>query len=91
MESARPFGDKGEGLREGLAENVTRFFGFKEFRVNGDDADGECVVICGDLRIECLQMIEDSLFGALHFRQVAAVDSDYHYVFLICIHNNIHI
>ena len=78
MECARPFGDKGERLREGLAENVTRFFGFKELRVNGNDADGECVAIDRELRIKGLQMIKDSLFGALHFRQVAAVDGDYH-------------
>ena len=81
MECARPFVDEGEGLGEGLTDDVTCFVRQEEFRVERWHRDRECVVDCLELRIECFQMIENSLFGLLHLFCTSAGDDDFYNVF----------
>ncbi len=81
MERARPFLDEGEGLGEGLTDDVTGFVWCEQFGVQWRYGDGKCVVVCYELRIECLQMIKNSLFGLLHLFCTSAGDDDFNNVF----------
>ena len=65
MECTGPAVVKGEGLSEGLANDVACLVWIEEFRVKRDDLDCEGGALGGELGIEGLQMEEDSLFGFL--------------------------
>ena len=65
LESTGPAVVEGEGLSEGLADDVACLFGKEELRVERDDLDCEGGVLGGELRIEGFQMKEDCLFGFL--------------------------
>ena len=65
LESAGPAVVEGEGLGEGLADDVACFVRKEELRVKGDDLDCEGGALGGKLRIEGFQMKEDCLFGFL--------------------------
>ena len=65
MECARPAVVEGEGLGEGLADDVACLVGKEELRVKRNDLDCEGGALGGELRIEGFQMKEDCLFGFL--------------------------
>ena len=65
MECARPAVIEGEGLGEGLADDVACLVGKEELRVERNDLDCEGGALGGELRIEGFQMKEDCLFGFL--------------------------
>ena len=67
MECARPAVVEGEGLGEGLADDVACFVWVEEFGVKRNDFDGEGGSLGSKLGIEGFQMKEDSLFGLEHF------------------------
>ena len=57
---------EGEGLGEGLANDVACLVGKEELRVERDDLDCEGGALGGELRIEGFQMKENCLFGLEH-------------------------
>ena len=65
MKSAGPAVIEGEGLGEGLANDVACLVGKEKLRVERDDLDCEGGALGGELRIEGFQMKEDCLFGFL--------------------------
>ena len=65
LESTGPAVVEGEGLGEGLADDVARLVGKEELRVEGDDLDCDGGALGGELRIEGFQMKEECLFGFL--------------------------
>ena len=65
MESAGPAVVEGEGLGEGLADNVACLVGKEKLWVKRNDLDCEGGALGGELRIEGFQMKEDYLFGFL--------------------------
>ena len=65
MECARPAVVEGEGLGEGLTNDVARLVGKEKLWVKGNDFDCEGGALGGELRIEGFQMKEDCLFGFL--------------------------
>ena len=65
MECTGPAVVEGEGLSEGLADDVACLVGKEELRVERDDLDCEGAALGGELRIEGFQMKEDCLFGFL--------------------------
>ena len=67
MECARPAVVEGEGLGEGLANDVACLVGIEEFGVKRNDFDGEGGSLGSKLGIEGFQMKEDCLFGLEHF------------------------
>ena len=66
MECARPAVVEGEGLGEGLANDVACLVGKEELRVERDDLDCEGGALARELGIEGLQMKEDCLFCLEH-------------------------
>ena len=56
---------EGEGLGEGLADDVACLVGKEELRVERDDFDRESGALDRELGIEGFQMKEDCLFGLL--------------------------
>ena len=66
MECARPAVVEGEGLGEGLANDVACLVGKEELRVKRDNLDCEGGALGGELRIEGFQMKEDCLFSLEH-------------------------
>ena len=82
MQLAGPALDEGEGLGEGLADDVAGFFGVEALRVNGDNSDCERVASGGEVGIKGLEVIKYRLFGALHLHEVAAGDGDDDKIFL---------
>ena len=66
MECARPAVVEGEGLGEGLADDVACLVGIEELGVKRNDLDCEGGALCGEVRIEGFQMKEDCLFGLEH-------------------------
>ena len=66
MECAGPAVVEGEGLGEGLADDVACLVGKEELRVERDDLDCEGGSLGRELGIECFQMKEDCLFGLEH-------------------------
>ena len=67
---------KGEGLGEGLANDVACLVGKEELRVERDDLDREGGALGSELRIEGFQMKEDCLFGLEHLFCTLAGDGD---------------
>ena len=65
LECARPAVVEGEGLGEGLADDVACLIGKEELRVERDDLDCEGGALGRELGIESFQMKEDCLFGFL--------------------------
>ena len=76
LEGACPAVIEGEGLGEGLADDVACLGGIEEFRGEGDDLDREGGALGGELGIECFQMKEDCLFGLEHLSCALAGDGD---------------
>ena len=65
MECASPAVIEGEGLGEGLADDVACLVGKEELRVERNDLDCEGGALGRELGIESFQMKEDCLFGFL--------------------------
>ena len=86
MECARPTVVEGEGLGEGLADDVASLIGVEEFGVERDDFDCEGGALGGEVRIEGFQMKEDCLFGLEHLGCALAGDGDENEMFLL--HDN---
>ena len=76
MECARPAVVEGEGLGEGLANDVACLVGKEELRVEGDDLDCEGGALGGELWIEGFQMKEDCLLGLEHLGCALAGNGD---------------
>ena len=76
MECARPAVVEGEGLGEGLADDVACLVGVEELRVKRDDLDCEGGALGGELRIEGFQMKENCLFGLEHLFCTLAGNGD---------------
>ena len=76
MECAGPAVVEGEGLGEGLADDVACLVGVEELRVKRGDFDREGGALGGELGIEGFQMKEDCLFGLEHLFCALAGDGD---------------
>ena len=76
MECARPAVVEGEGLGEGLADDVACLVRKEELRVKRDDLDCEGGALGRELGIESFQMKEDCLFGLEHFFCALAGNGD---------------
>ena len=76
MECARPAVVEGEGLGEGLADDVACLVGIEEFGVKRNDLDCDGGALCRELRIEGFQMKEDCLFGLEHLGCALAGNGD---------------
>ena len=76
MECARPAVVEGEGLGEGLADDVACLVGVEELRVKRDDFDCEGGALGGEVRIEGFQMKENRLFGLEHLFCALAGNGD---------------
>ena len=67
---------EGEGLGEGLADNVACLVGMEELRVKRNDLDCEGGALGGEVRIEGFKVKEDCLFGLEHLFCALAGDGD---------------
>ena len=76
MECARPAVVEGEGLGEGLADDVACLIGKEELRVERDDLDCEGGALGRELGIKGFQMKEDCLFGLEHLGCALAGNGD---------------
>jgi|GEM_PF-2280330 len=76
LERACPAVVEGEGLGEGLANDVACLVGKEELRVERDDFDREGGALGGELRIEGFQMKEDCLSGLEQLFCALAGDRD---------------
>ena len=76
MECAGPTVVEGEGLGEGLADDVACLVGKEELRVERDDLDCEGGALDRELGIEGFQMKEDCLFGLKHLFCALAGNGD---------------
>ena len=65
MECARPAVIEGEGLGEGLADDVACFVRKEELRVEWDDLDCDGGALGFELWVEGFKVKEDCLFGFL--------------------------
>ena len=65
LESTGPAVVEGEGLGEGLANDVACLVGKEELRVKRNDLNCKGGALDGELGIEGFQMKEDCLFGFL--------------------------
>ena len=65
LESTGPAVVEGEGLNDGLANDVACLVRKEKLRVKRNDFDCEGGALGGELRIEGFQMKEDCLFGFL--------------------------
>ena len=65
MECAGPAVIEGEGLGEGLADDVACFVRKEELRVKRDDLNGEGGALGCELWVEGFKVEEDCLFGLL--------------------------
>ena len=81
MECAGPAVVEGEGLGEGLADNVACLVGKEKLWVKRNDLDCEGGALGGELRIEGFQMKEDYLFGLEHLFCALAGNGDENDVF----------
>ena len=86
LESTGPAVVEGEGLGEGLADDVACLVGKEELRVERDDLDCEGGALGRKLGIEGFQMKEDCLFGLEHLFCALAGNGDDDEMFLI--HDN---
>ena len=76
MECARPAVVEGEGLGEGLADDVACLVGIEELGVKRNDLNREGGALGGELGIEGFQMKEDCLFGLEHLGCALAGDGN---------------
>ena len=76
MECARPAMIEGEGLGEGLANDVACLVGKEELRVKGDDLNCDGGALAFELRVEGFKVKEDCLFGFLQFLCALAGNGD---------------
>ena len=76
MECARPAVVEGEGLGEGLADDVACLVGKEELRVKRNDLDCEGGALGRELWVEGFQMKEDCLFGLEHLGCALAGNRD---------------
>ena len=76
LESTCPAVVEGEGLGEGLADDVACLVGVEELRVKRDDLDCEGGALGGEVRIEGFQMKENRLFGLEHLFCALAGNGD---------------
>ena len=74
---------EGEGLGEGLADDVACFVRKEELRVKGDDLNGQGGALSCELWVEGFKMKEDCLFGLCYFFYALAGDGDDDEMFLI--------
>ena len=86
LECALPAVIEGEGLGEGLANDVACLVGIEEFGVKRNDFNCEGGALGRELGIEGFQMKEDCLFGLEHLGCTVAGDGDDDEMFLA--HNN---
>ena len=86
MEGARPAVVEGEGLGEGLTDDVACLIGIKEFGVKRNNLDCEGGALGRELGIEGFQMKEDCLFGLEHLFCALAGNDDENEMFLV--HDN---
>ena len=89
MECARPAVVEGEGLGEGLANDVACLVGIEEFGVKRNDFDCEGGALSRELGIEGFQMKEDCLFGLEQLFCTLARNGDENQMFLIFLHMRI--
>ena len=82
MECTGPAVVKGEGLSEGLANDVACLVWIEEFRVKRNDLDCEGGALGRELGIEGFQMKEDCLFGLEHLGCALTGDGDDDEMFL---------
>lgn len=82
MECARPAVVEGEGLGEGLADDVACLVGKEELRVERDDLDCKGGALGSEVRIEGLQMKENCLFSLEHLFCALAGNGDDDEMFL---------
>ena len=76
MECARPFVIKGEGLGEGLANDVACFVWVEELRVKWDNLSSKGGALGCELWVEGFKVKEDCLFGFLQFLCTLAGNGD---------------
>ena len=76
LESTGPAVVEGEGLGEGLADDVACLVGIEEFGVKRNDLDCEGGALGRELGIEGFQMKEDCLFGLEHLFCTLAGNGD---------------
>ena len=76
MECACPAVIEGEGLGEGLEDDVACLIGKEELRVERDDLDCDGGALSRELGIEGFQMKEDCLFGLEHLFCTLAGNGD---------------
>lgn len=76
MECAGPAVVEGEGLGEGLTDDVACLVRKEELRVKRNNLDCEGGALGGELGIEGFQMKEDCLFGLEHLGCALAGDGD---------------
>ena len=76
MECTGPAVVKGEGLGEGLANDVACLVGIEEFGVKRNDLDCEGGALGGELWIEGFKVKEDCLFGLEHLFCALAGNGD---------------
>ena len=76
MECTGPAVVKGEGLSEGLANDVACLIGIKEFVIKRNDLDCKGGALGRELGIEGFQMKEDCLFGLEHLFCALAGNGD---------------
>ena len=86
MEGAGPAVVEGEGLGEGLADDVACLVGIEELRVERDDFDREGGALGGELGIKGFQMKEDCFFGLEHLGCALAGNRNENEMFLL--HDN---
>ena len=77
---------EGEGLGEGLADDVACLVGIEEFGVKRNDLDCEGGALGRELGIKGFQMKEDCLFGLEHLGCALAGNGDENEMFWF--HNN---
>ena len=76
LESTGPAVVEGEGLGEGLADDVACLVGIEEFGVKRNDLDCEGGALGRELGIEGFQMKENCLFGLEHLFCTLAGNGD---------------
>ena len=86
MEGAGPAVVEGEGLGEGLANDVACLVGIEEFGVKRNDLNCEGGALGRELGIESFQMKEDCLFGLEHLGCALAGNRNENEMFLL--HDN---
>ena len=82
MECAGPAVIEGEGLGEGLANDVACLVGIEEFGVKRNDFDCEGGALGCELWVEGFKVKEDCLFGLEHFFCALAGNGDKNEMFL---------